>query len=161
MSVGTKETKWKDLFLVLEEDAFLREDRYMDSHRMTPYVPITIHANMLGHFPGLIYTQKIHMYWNSGSLHWECRVLSTGPPGKAQLGMLKEQAWTLLLQLLDGFHLWPTLSPRTGGRGSPLLGPACPNCPGAPTSLTLCIQQVLNKHCPMLGALADNNMDER
>ena len=82
MSVGTKETKWKDLFLVPEEDAFLWEDRYMDSHSMTSYVPSTIHANMHRHFPGLIHTQKIHMYGNSGSLHWECRVLSTGPPGK-------------------------------------------------------------------------------
>lgn len=105
--------------MVLEEDAFLWEDRYMDSHRMTPYVPITIHANMLGHFPGLIHTQKINMYGNSGSLHWECRVLSTGPPGKPPAWDVEGTSMDLAPELLDGCHLWPTLSHRTGEEAVP------------------------------------------
>ena len=96
MFVGTKEIKWKDLFLVLEEDAFLWEDRYMDSHSMTSYVPITIHANMLGYFPGLIHTQKIHRYGDSGSLYSEIKLPTSVGSSKKQESSRKTSISVLL-----------------------------------------------------------------
>lgn len=48
--------------MVLEEDALLWEDRRMDSHSVTSYVPVTISANVLGYSPGFIHTHKIHVH---------------------------------------------------------------------------------------------------
>ena len=46
---------------------------------------------------------------NSGPLHWECRVLATGPPGKSHLVDLCEvwvTGWMSILQRKAIHHLW-------------------------------------------------------